>query len=372
MKEKFLYLGVLVPILVISLLLQIYKIEPFESFSLTFNDINFNLQKKEPSESVVFVAVDEPSVNKFGRWPWKREIIAKGIEGLVEADVVLMDMIFSEPTTDKQDTILTDALSDLKSSVCGFFLRKNSTQNISDEELEILEDSSLDLLQSQISEFKSPEFISAPFAEMNILPILEACSLSGSFTTITESDHLFRSYPIAVYFQNILYPSLAIQGLRLKFNKDIERVDASHIEINGHIVGVNKNGFTRLNFYKLEHYKIVSFLDIVIGKIKPNYFKNKIVILGITEVGAGDVVSTPMGSIPGPLLHYTFISNLLENHLIKEPKNIVLLLIVFMVLLPFSLLLVLKKILYRAIINIIVYILIYIYIRVLNVFKRYY
>ncbi|WP_415396798.1 CHASE2 domain-containing protein [Sulfurimonas sp. CS5] len=367
MKEKLLYLGVLIPILIVTLLLHMYKVEPFESFSLRYNDINFDFQKKEPSKDVVFVAVDEPSVNEFGRWPWDREIIAQGVDGLKEADVVLMDMIFSEPTSEVQDSALAESLSRLKASVCGFFLRDKSTQKITDEELEILGDSSLDLLQSQISEFQNPIFVSAPFAEMNIVPILESCSLSGSFSTLSESDHLLRSYPIAVYFQNILYPSLAIQGLRLKFNKDIKRVDARHVEIAEHIVGLNDKGFIRLNFYNPKLYNIVSFLDVANGEIKPEYFKGKIVILGITEVGAGDVVSTPIGSMPGPLLHYTFISNLLENHLIKEPKNITSILIVLMVLLPFILILIFKKILHRVVINIVIYLIVYAYIRYLFV-----
>ncbi|MDA3909451.1 MAG: adenylate/guanylate cyclase domain-containing protein [Sulfurimonas sp.] len=367
MKDKLLYLGVLVPILIVALLLNIYKVEPFESFSLRYNDINFDLQTKNPSKDVVFVAVDEPSVNEFGRWPWNREIIAKGIDGLRDADVVLMDMIFSEPTSEEQDLVLAESLSGLNSSVCGFFLREKSTQKVTDEALEILGDSSLDLLQSQISEFNNPLFVSAPFAEMNILPILESCSLSGSFSTLSESDHLLRSYPIAVYFKNILYPSLAIQGLRLKFNKDIKRVDESHVEINERLVGLNDQGFIRLNFYNPKLYNIVSFLDVATKKIKPEYFKGKIVILGITEVGAGDVVSTPMGSLPGPLLHYTFISNLLENHLIKEPKNITPALIVLMVLLPFILVLLFKKILHRVVINIIIYLIVYAYIRYLFV-----
>lgn len=46
MKNKLLYATVLVPILAVALVLQIYKVEPFESFSLRFNDINFDLQKK--------------------------------------------------------------------------------------------------------------------------------------------------------------------------------------------------------------------------------------------------------------------------------------------------------------------------------------
>ncbi len=367
MKDKLIYSVVVLPILLITLLLQIYQVQPFETFSLRYNDINFDLQKKEINKDIVFVAVDEPSVNTYGRWPWNREIIAKGINNLAQADVVLMDMIFSEPTSDEQDYILADSLSNLNASVCGFFLRHNSTQEIGDDELDVLSDSSLDLLQSQVSEHSNPQFVSALHAEMNILPILEACSLSGSFSTLSESDHLLRSYPISVYYQDILYPSLAIQGLRLKLNKDIQRVDKNHVEIDDRVIGLNDKGFIRLNYYNIEQYEIVSFLDVSTGKIPPEYFSGKIVILGITEVGAGDVASTPIGAIPGPLLHYTFLSNLLENHLIIEPENITSMLIILMVFMPLILVLLIKKILYRAILNIIIYLIIYAFVRYLFV-----
>jgi len=372
MKEKLIYLSIVTSIMVFVLLLQTNKVEPFESFSLRFNDINFDLQNKEPNSDIVFVAVDEPSVNKFGRWPWDRRILAKGIDALSQADVVMMDMIFSEPTQEEQDDTLADSISNLNASVCGFFLRHTATQEIDEDTLDILGDSSLDLLQAQVSKYKKPVFITAPHAEMNILPILEACTLSGSFTTLAESDHLMRSYPISVYYKDLLFPSLAIQALRLRTDNDIQRVNDNHLSINKKLIGVNEKGFIRLNFYKKEQYNIVSFLDIVEQKIKPEYFKNKMVILGITEIGAGDVASTPIGAIYGPLLHYTFLSNLLENHLIKEPMYVSPLIIAFLSLLPFLLILLMKKILNRAIIYIAAYLFIYGAVRYLFVFDMIY
>jgi len=372
MKEKLLYFGVVLLILTTTLVLQVYKVEPFESFSLRFNDINFDLQEKEPYKDIVFVAVDEPSVNEFGRWPWKRTILADGIEKLYEADVVLMDMIFSEPTEAQDDEALSEALSNLNASVCGFFLREKSTQKIGEEELELLSDSALDLLQTQIAEHSNPHFLPAQNAEMNILSIMQACTLSGSFSTMSESDHLLRSYPIAVYYKNLLYPSLAIQGLRIKFDSDITREDKKELAFKNQKIGLNENGFVRLNFYKKEDYNIISFLDVVQGKVTPEYFKNKIVILGITEVGSGDVVSTPIGALYGPLLHYTFISNFLEGHLIKEPPYITLLLTIVMAFLPFILLQFVKKIVYRVVIYILFYLVVYIFVRYLFISQMIY
>ncbi len=372
MKKLLLYLFPTLFILVLMLFIEIKHIEPFESFSLRFNDINFDLQKKRINQDIVFLAIDEKSVNEYGRWPWKREILAEGISLLDQADILLMDMIFSEPTNTYADTLLSQSFENINASVCGFFLREKSTQTITTDEIQTLEDSALDLLQSQVAQYKKPSFIASPFAELNILPILQSCTLSGSFTTLPENDGLMRSYPLAVYYENFLYPSLAVQGLRLKFDSDVQRVNANTVSLADREIHLNPNGFIRLNFYDRKEYKIISFLDLMQGKISPDIFKNKIVILGITEVGAGDVVSTPVGMMYGPLLHYTFISNFLENHLIVEYENITTLLVILMVLLPLLLILFVKEVKIRTVINITTYILIYIIVRYLFISQMIY
>ncbi len=365
--QKLLYLVIAFFIAATVSLLHYYEVDPFESISLRFNDVDFALQDKNVTDKVVFVAVDEPSVNRFGRWPWDRRIIAEGIENMAEAKVLLMDMIFSEPTDADADEALGEALSAVNASVCGFFLRKTATQNISDEELELLADSSLDALQSQIAQNKTPRFIGAPHAEMNIASIMQGCTLSGSFTTLPAKDHLFRSYPIAVYYEGALFPSLGVQGLRLYYDQDIKRLDANHVELAGKVIEVDDKGFVMLNFYNPKRYKVISFLDVYNKKIPSSFFQDKIVIFGITEVGAGDVAPTPVGNIPGPLLHYTFLSNFFQDHLITHPKKIEYFLIVLMAFVPLVMLLFVRSVLYRTVVDIVLYLVVYAAVRYLFV-----
>lgn len=359
MKTYLLYLSSLLAIFFFSLLLQTNRVEPFESIALRFDDALLQAKEKKIDKEIVFIAVDEQSINTFGRWPWSRDIIADGLKELTQADVVLFDMIFSEPTTPKNDAKLAQAIANLNSSVCGFFLRQKSTQHIDPEALEILDDSSLDLLQSQIAEYKNPFFVSAPEVEINIPEILESCSLSGSFSTLADSDQLLRAYPISVYYNNKLFPSLAIQALRLKFQSDLKRVSPNEVSLHDKLLRLNEKGFVKLNYYKKKQYNIVSFLDVYNKKVPAKYFKNKIVILGITEIGSGDVVSTPNGFMYGPLLHYTFLSNFLENQLIKELPSVSIYLMFFLAFLPFILLLLLKKVIYRILANTFVFTLVY-------------
>ena len=374
MRNFFLYSLFVFPFLGAVLSFVYYQVEPFESFALHFNDVNFELDNKKPHDDIVFVAVDEKSVNEYGRWPWDREKIAKGLDNLTQADVVLFDMIFSEPTSYKQDSILSRSLQHLDNSVCGFFLRHNATQNISEDALDILSDSALDRLQMQIaaSQNAKPRFISAPFAEVNIIPFLESCTLSATFSTIRASDEKFREYPVALYFQNLLYPTLAIQGLRLKLNQDIQRVSDTQVQIGSKLIDLSDRGTVRLNYYPLESYRVVSFLDVVEKKITPSYFKDKIVILGVTEVGSGDIVSAPIGSIPGPLVHYTFLSNILDGTLIYEKNWINYTLVIILSLLPLFFILFIQKTFYRVLFNLSIYIIVYILVRYLFVQEHIY
>ena len=128
----------------------------------------------------------------------------------------------------------------------------------------------------------------------------------------------------------------------------ISKIKGAALGRKGWGIGIALGLIVYALMYKKEQYEIVSFLDVANGTIKPEYFKGKIVILGITEVGAGDIVSTPIGSIPGPLVHYTFISNVLQGHLVTQPKYIASFLVIFFVLLPFIQVLLISKIVYRA------------------------
>ena len=243
--------------------------------------------------------------------------MAEGLQKLDQADAVMVDMIFSEPTEPKMDELLGESLASIP-SVCGFFLRHNATQNVDEEQRELLFDATLERLQTEVDTFGTPHFGMGAYAEVNTAQILENCSISGTFTTERDLDALFRRYPVAYYFDNMLFPSLGVQALRLAHNSDLARIDASHISFLDKVLTLDEKGFVYLNYYDKNAYQQLSFEKLYDGDYTKNLFKNKIVIIGITEVGATDVRATPVGTLSGALLHYTFVSNLLNDELIKR------------------------------------------------------
>ena len=297
--------------------LKWYEVDSFKSLSLRVNDLLLETVDPTVHPDLLFIAVDEPSVNRFGRWPWDRSILATGLQKLEQADAVMIDMIFSEPTASKVDQLLGESLASIP-SVCGFFLRHNATQNVDEEQRELLFDSTLERLQIEVDTYGTPHFGMGAYAEVNTVQILENCSISGTFTTERDADALFRRYPIAYYFDDMLFPSLGIQALRLAFDSDLKRLDESHLSLLGKVMALDDDGFVYLNYYKKDAYQQLSFEKLYDGDYPANFFKGKIVIIGITEVGVTDVRATPIGTLSGALLHYTFVSNLLNDELIKR------------------------------------------------------
>ncbi|HST13191.1 MAG TPA: CHASE2 domain-containing protein [Terriglobales bacterium] len=80
---------------------------------LRISDTFFRLSpSREGRPKVVVVAIDDESLQRYGRWPWSRTVLAKLTNNLAEAgaSVVGLDILLSEPQSRAADQALQDAL----------------------------------------------------------------------------------------------------------------------------------------------------------------------------------------------------------------------------------------------------------------------
>ncbi|WP_457622482.1 adenylate/guanylate cyclase domain-containing protein, partial [Persephonella sp.] len=128
----------------------------------------------------------------------------------------------------------------------------------------------------------------------------------------------YRHYPTVYIFEGMLFPSLAIQLVRFYFDREID-LELDELGVRKLTIGeitIDRN-YIRLNFYR--DINTVSAVDILDGKVDPSFFKDRIVIVGITEMGIYDVRPTPIDPLtPGVFLHYTAVSNIINGDFIKE------------------------------------------------------
>lgn len=77
-------------------------------------DLRFAWQSREASGSIIVVAIDAPSIDRIGVWPWPRHLHAELLRKLASAGVqdVAFDVDFSTPSDATSDAAFVKALQD--------------------------------------------------------------------------------------------------------------------------------------------------------------------------------------------------------------------------------------------------------------------
>ena len=87
-------------ITILFLGLVIFRIDFLDTLELKFYDIMVNLKTDpETPSDIILVDIDEDSIEKLGRWPWPRSLLAKGINKINAGrpKVIGFNLILSEP-----------------------------------------------------------------------------------------------------------------------------------------------------------------------------------------------------------------------------------------------------------------------------------
>src|SRR5262245_24811581 len=69
-----------------------------------------DLPSRAPSDRIVIIDVDEPSLAAIGQWPWRRDVIGQLIDKVRDlgAAVVALDIVFAEPDRFTGSTVTPD------------------------------------------------------------------------------------------------------------------------------------------------------------------------------------------------------------------------------------------------------------------------
>jgi len=88
--------------------------DPWVKEILRLKSFDYVLQNevKTPSEAVSIVTIDEQAIEKYGQWPWKRDVLAQLIFDLRNAQtgIIVMPLLFSEEDRMGGDDVFCEAL----------------------------------------------------------------------------------------------------------------------------------------------------------------------------------------------------------------------------------------------------------------------
>lgn len=313
MKSK-LFLYVLIGIVSATVVSVFYflRIDFLTSLDLKLKDARFRFRgTQEPDKRVVIVAIDSKSIDRLGRWPWNRKIIAKIIEKLDYVRVIALDIVFSEVSNPEADRLLLKAIN-RPNTIAGYYFREEPT--------EINSQSYMNLRHSRIKILKTSGALNAlpvrefPYVELNIPGIKTE---AGFFNIIPDYDGVYRKMNLLAIYNGEIYPHLALKSIEKFLKKplivEIAQYGIESIKIGSEAIPVDETGTLTINYYgKSGLFKTLSAIDILDGNVALP--EDSIVFIGATEMGIADLRPTPFDPVmPGVEISATVASNILKK-----------------------------------------------------------
>ena len=232
-------------------------------------------QTDEPylSQDIAVVTIDEPAIEKYGQWPWKRDQIADIIWKLREAGagIIVIPIMFSEPDRLGGDNILSEALANN-----GVVIAQTGTTSVNKNPV-----------PRGVAKIGDPlPYMFEWPGMLGPIPLLgEAADGVGVLNTAPEIDGVVRRVPLIMRIGDDTYPALAVEVIRTATGNPSYQVKANQggieaVRVPGYpIIKTDPNAQIWLRWNK--QFDQISLVD------EDQFFKleGKTVILGITAEG---------------------------------------------------------------------------------------
>lgn len=299
------------------------------------------------TDEICLILIDQKSldwastVNQLA-WPWPRQIYGYILDFCRQggAKSFAMDVLFSEPSSygNEDDQLLGKALTDF-GPVAGTVFLSNKTGLYTQWPKTVSRSPFLsENLQHESTKHKFPVFTRASFP---IPEIANGYKLLANVHLDPDDDGIYRRTRIFNVFDDQVIPSLGLAAWMVSQDSVSTHIASDQIEINGHAIPIDADGFTVLRYRGQTGthrvYTAASVLRsaslIMEGKapeLDPRVFKDKYVFFGFSAPGLLDLRSTPVSGVqPGVEIHATMLDNFLSRDFIRNvPEYLIILMVI--------------------------------------------
>lgn len=340
---------------VITLVLMLawfFQWSPLQMLEYKTYDLRAGLRAKKPQAPIVVVAIDDASIERLGRWPWPRGYMAElmaqiasyqpsligtnilyteadrnsGLEEIRElretaltlnASAALIEAIGEAEHRLDNDALLVESLAVTQKVLLPLFFTVGEQGGNADPAMpEYLKKSSRE--QANPGKLLQAGEVAAP-----IPPFAEKALALGHINIQPDSDGTVRREALAIYYRGRLFPSFALQAAltHLRIAPGEIAVTADALTAGRLSVPVDERGQMLISFNGgFGTFPTYSFFDVASGSVKPELFKDKIVLIGPVATGIAGFTVTPFQSTyPGIEVMATVIENLLNKNVISRP-----------------------------------------------------
>lgn len=331
-------------LLAVMLALRIWDPYPLEELRLRSFDLYQNISPRKPVvRPVVIVDIDEESVAAYGQWPWPRTILADLLTRLYEwqAAAIAFDVVFPEPDRASPreavkhfrnlDEGTREILIHLPTNDAIFakvigrgkvVVGQSGTNASNARSLEKYPETGF----ATVGPDPRPYLFGFPHLLRNLPELEQSAAGRGLFSINPERDGIVRRVPIVMKAGDKIVPALTLDLLRVVTGSGaiLIRTDESGVRsvaVPGLELPTDRNGRIWVHFSPHDKSRYVSARDVIEGKVAPEKFAGKLVLVGTSAIGLLDVKTTPINrAMPGVEVHAQLLEAALTSSLLASPS----------------------------------------------------
>ena len=294
---------------------------------------------------IVVIDIDNASFDelkdKLGRWPWTRRVWTEVVRYTARGKpkVIVFDAVFGGQESPEVDTGFAQVMKDAGNVVLSYTFSYSERELVSDEavrrKLALLTRDSVPATPGEPGERLrlSQSALNVPLDEL-----ANAAAGVGSVDFIPDPDGSVRRVALTFILEGRSYPALAlrtaqiVQGNRQAPGVPLDRDGRMVLLWHGAARQDAGTSYRRIPLWQL----ICSIYpaqcgDQKVEKFPPEFFRDKIVLVGASASTIYDVRPTPFGEVdPGYVAHATAIDNLLHGEAMRPAPGWFLPLAVFL------------------------------------------
>tara|TARA_B100000902_G_scaffold16716_1_gene20064 strand:+ start:79 stop:2124 length:2046 start_codon:yes stop_codon:yes gene_type:complete len=258
------------------------------------------------SNDIAVVTIDEDALEKYGQWPWKRDVLADLIWKLREAGagIIVLPILFSEYDRLGGDQALQEAIVGN-----GVVIGQNGSFGADKNGV-----------PRGVAKIGDPlPFLFEWDGMLGPIPFFAMADGVGVLNTVPEIDGVVRRLPMLMRVGDAVYPSIAIETIRVAVGEQSYQVKSNaggidKMRVPGYpIIQTDSNARVWLRWNK--QFETISAVE------EENFYMlaDKTVIIAPIADGIANIIASPKGGQYSYMPNAVALQNILDGDTISRP-----------------------------------------------------
>ena len=273
-------------------------------------------EEKSQSQDITIITIDEEAIEKYGQWPWPRDVLADLIVNLRQAEtgIIVMPILFTEPDRFGGDWEFCSVL-EYGTVIAQVGTTQKRTSNP---------------VPRGVAKIGDPlKFLFEWPGMLGPLPELSKCTQGvGVINTAPEIDGVVRRVPLLMKIGDEVYPNMAIETIRVAVGDPSYQVKADDFGVTAMRVPayatINTDANARIWLRWNKEFNTISAASQDFSAAA-----GTTIIIALTAEGTSSIVATPTGEKYDYVISANSLQTILDGETITRYDSLIELMLAF-------------------------------------------